>query len=540
MKFLIFATDVTPLPGVPTSGTALRTWGISEGLKAKGHEVHVSVPKSALKGFCRSKSFVEKREHLQNAVAQMEQLAFDTERQHHLVSEIQPDVIICGHWPAMALRLKPSQSLIVDLAGPHLLERHYQGSGQHLNAMLGKLSVIATADYFLVSGPSQERYFQSFMVRSGKRELSARTATVVMPMDPKLPRRGKRLPDFPTCVFGGVFLPWQDPSWALRKLVTELESRDAGHLKLIGGKHPHYDVDEGQYRALFDELSSSARVSLLPMLPREKFSKELSTADVALDLMQWNLERELAVTIRTTSYLWSGVPVIYNDYADLSEHIRNYDAGWTLSPGDEQQLSSIFGEIFNNKDLVNRKGQNAQKLARDLFSWDRAVTSIEKLLERKTHDPTLDIVLDGPESADFPLTKPLSQRFLSRVDRLSAVECRMATHRLRPKGNITLRLFALGSPNFDYQPANRDAPKKLIVEKQLPAASIRNNDWVKLDFEPITSSVGQTFLFNLEAEASEFSPWVYKSSPYPLLDLKYGEETVEDSCLCLRTTCFAR
>ena len=51
MKILIFTTDLPPLKGYPTSGTALRTYNLGLGLRELGHEVIISPPKSALSSF---------------------------------------------------------------------------------------------------------------------------------------------------------------------------------------------------------------------------------------------------------------------------------------------------------------------------------------------------------------------------------------------------------------------------------------------------------------------------------------------------------
>ena len=48
MKFLIFTTDCPPIDNLPTSGTALRTFGIAQGLIANGHEIVLSPPKTAM------------------------------------------------------------------------------------------------------------------------------------------------------------------------------------------------------------------------------------------------------------------------------------------------------------------------------------------------------------------------------------------------------------------------------------------------------------------------------------------------------------
>ena len=115
-----------------------------------------------------------------------------------------------------------------------------------------------------------------------------------------------------------------------------------------------------------------------PMIPREQLIQEYCRAHVAIDIMQRNAERELAFTTRTVEYLWCGLPVIYNNYAELSDYINTYDAGWTLDPRDDGSLRELIDEILTCPELVTEKGQNAQKLVREKFTWDKTIGPLDE------------------------------------------------------------------------------------------------------------------------------------------------------------------
>lgn len=546
MKIVVFTTDVTPLAGLPTSGTALRTYGLIQGLKAHGHEVITSVPKSALGNLLRSVDRVSLDSKTQAEIDLLERCAFDGSNQGALISEFSPDAILCGHWPAMTLQTKPSQAVIIDLAGPHLLERHYQGSANQLGAIMAKVGVVGAADYYIVSGPRQRLYFLSFLLRAQVPNAEKRIVTIPMPLDPHVPSRTQFSGDpndFPRFVFGGVFLPWQDPSAALEQVAASVLQRNKGSLTLIGGAHPNYPIKEGVYAKLFQELGKNPRVVTKPLLPYAQFLDELSQADVAVDLMKWNLERELAMTIRSTTYLWAGVPVIYNDYADLGELIRRYDAGWCVSPSDRTQLAEVVERIVSDPALVMQKSANASRLARELFAWDRAVEPLLPFLSVSDRGKLreTDIIVDFPDSASFPLVDgtPVEQYFVCRIDGLSRVECRIATHGRSVASPVTFSLYEVP----DGQPAAASAQNKrfLIAQKMAAPDSIVNNEWFALDVEPLRDSGGKTFLLRIESssttEASSASPWAVKGSPYPLIGFYYGSKPQEHAALCLRTTC---
>ncbi len=543
MKILVFTTDMIPLEGLPTSGTALRTFGLIQGLRQQGHEVVVSVPTSALEGMKKAKDLSSLPSSLQAEIAELSALTFDASNQNAILSEIGPDVVICGHWPAMTLATKPSQTLIIDLAGPHMLERHYQGSSNQIGATLGKLAAISNADYFIVSGEKQRLYFLSFLLRAGIERPESKIIKVVMPLDPALPPvREENSKEYPHFVFGGVFLPWQNPAAGLRAVRDSISKQQKGKLTLIGGTHPNYKIKEGVYAKLFEELSSHPSVEVKPMLPYTEFKKTLSEVDIAIDLMEWNLERELAVTIRSTTYLWAGVPVIYNDFADLALLIKKYDAGWCVAPGDTEALDAIFEEIFNNPQLIIEKSRNARKLAEEVFSWDRAVRPLLDFLvkpETKRLKET-DVSYDFPDSADRVIcaSKEIEQHFVCRINGLTRVECRLATHNRSIPEEINLQLYEVQSASNG---SVRHDAMKLLASEKLAAKDLKNNDWHALDIAPLTGSAGKTYALRIssreELETQAVSPWTVKGSPYPLKGFYQASKLVEQTSLCLRTTC---
>jgi hypothetical protein len=93
--------------------------------------------------------------------------------------------------------------------------------------------------------------------------------------------------------------------------------------------------------------------------------------------MQRNAERELAFTTRTVEYLWCGLPVIYNNYAELADYIRSYDAGWALDPQDQNALWHVFEEILSSPELLEERSSNAQRLVRDYLTWDRTIEPLD-------------------------------------------------------------------------------------------------------------------------------------------------------------------
>ncbi len=528
MKILIFTTDLPPLKGYPTSGTALRTYNLALGLRELGNEVIISPPKSALSSFLNSNS-ENTSDNLE--IEEYKKFSFDSNNQASVIAEVRPDFIICGHWPAWTLGRKPDVPLVIDIAGPHLLEKYYQGDSDQTAAVMGKLRSLSCADFFIVSGPKQRLYFMSFILRAKIPEPDKRIITIPMPLGEVSSAENKEInTNYPSFIFGGIFLPWQNPSWALGKLSEELLNKETGSLTLVGGPHPHYEIKSGTYEKLFKNLESNSKVKRLPLLPYEDFLSMLPNSDVAIDVMEWNLERELAITIRTTSYLWSGVPVIYNDYSDLSDLIKKYDAGWCISPGDESGFDKILEEIYANPSLVKQKGLNAKKLAAENFDRKTHAKNLIELINspRVISKEVIDIAIETAENCDYQFDKynGLTQSFFSRVNGLSRVELLFGLHGETSTDSLKITL-------------TDKITKSIVTDTEFSPSEINNNEWITLNFSPIADSAGRSYDLKIESlnknTTSKLSPWVSGASPYPLNGLFINKKRLGSNSLCIKT-----
>ena len=243
------------------------------------------------------------------------------------------------------------------------------------------------------------------------------------------------------------------------------------------------------------------------------------------------------MTIRSTTYLWSGVPVIYNDYADLGRLIRQYDAGWTVSPSDSEALNLVLAEVFDDPASLARKAERAQHLAREVFSWDRAVLPLLEALGTKTREKAAEVDVDLPFPENNSLSvlagQPVEQHFLSRIDGLSRVECYLSTQSRRRLQSITISLHRVGE-----ETARSRASRELLAQKRIPGEAIRDNEWQALEVKPVVDSGGKRFVLSIESEAravdESVSPWACRSQTFPMLELFHGRQPLSSASLCMR------
>lgn len=382
-RVLVVASDLLPFDGMPTTGAGLRAWSLGQGLEARGHEVYYSMPRAAMEGReMRGKN-------------RAWELLWEAGKIHEVVKKISPDVIVACGWSTLGNLEGVATPVVLDQHGPHLLERRFQ---KHLDEEINrseKLYGLAKADFFTCAGERQRQYFLPWLQEAGyanpdaksdaefEAKSEAESAVVHVSLGGDWPPVKETSPNpEPVFVYGGVFLPWQDPLLALTTLVARMDALGTGKLKIFGGKHPFIPIDTREFEALIDKLTQSKRVEVSPMLGRDALLAEYARADAAIDLMARNPERELAVTTRTVEYLWCGLPVIYNDYAELSDYIGPAQAGWCLDPTDDQAMTAVFDEILRNPQILVERGKNARRLAEESFNWAKTIEPIDQFCRK--------------------------------------------------------------------------------------------------------------------------------------------------------------
>lgn len=386
-RVLVISSDILPLPGWPTTGAGLRAWGLGQGLSSRGHDVVYSMPAPALEG----------RSVEASNDAAIQDLAWTMGTLSNVITRSRAEVVIACNWPVAANIHNCPVPLVLDQHGPHLLERQYQAAfrGFEENARAKRLA-LSKADYFSCAGDWQRLYFLPWLMQAGFQFDDGRVCSIPISLSPDLPPH--EFSDEITFVYGGVFLPWQDPRAGLQEVLLQLQQRNQGCLKFFGGKHPVYPVDTGLFEGLRKQLEQHPRVQVQPMVAHDELIETYRHAQVAIDLMARNPERELAFTTRTVEYLWCGLPVIYSDYAELSRYIREYHAGWTIDPNDHAALHAAVSEVFEQPDRVREYGRNAQRLVRERLTWDRTIEPLDVICRNPSRREWVKSAVALPET----------------------------------------------------------------------------------------------------------------------------------------------
>jgi glycosyltransferase involved in cell wall biosynthesis len=389
-RVLVITSEPLPYPGFVTTGAGLRAWGLAQGLRSAGFDVTAAMPENVL----MSRS-VEVPEEIRSSCYRRSDL-------EGFIRAKNPDVVVLQHWGLANEIGRIECPVAIDLAGPHLLERLYWGSASFSKDVYEKLAALRRADFVVCSGEWQRHYFLPYLGLAGYDVASSEVAAVipfsVPPDDPPQCEREEG-----SFVYSGIFLPWQNPEGPIRWLLDVLEETGKGRLYFYGGVHPLGDVSRGRFDNIITMVEKHPRVTNYMFVPFDALIEAYCRYAIALDLLERNPERELAFTSRTMIYMWCGLPVIYNNYSELSTQIAQHEAGWTLDPGDSQGFKSVITHILQNPNEVKRRGENARHLVKAHYTWDRTIAPLARFCEQPHVRGTKEAAALAFESKDLEI-----------------------------------------------------------------------------------------------------------------------------------------
>ncbi len=362
---LVITTEPLPVPGGLTTGAGLRAWGLAEGLRSCGFPVTMATPLEGEQALTQSVSPTDDRVRY-----------FRRPELAALIEREKPDIIVMQHWGLVYALPQLDVPLVIDLAGPHLLERLYWGNPDANHDREEKLAALRRADFIVCGGTFQRHYFYPYLAMAGHDVRLEEFPVIPFSVSP-VPINGSPAANTEaTFIYGGAFLAWQNPELPIRWLLEEMDTVGRGRLLFYGGSHPSLDASGGKFIKLYQDMQRHSRVEVRGWRPFADLVKDYATeGHVALDLMQRNPERELAYTTRTMVYMQCGLPVIYNNYSELSNFITNNACGWCMDPTDENAFRSLVRQILEDPSQLTPMRERARAAAKDQ-SWDTTITPL--------------------------------------------------------------------------------------------------------------------------------------------------------------------
>jgi glycosyltransferase involved in cell wall biosynthesis len=491
MKVLLFSNDLMPFGDLPTSGGGLRCFQLMKGLEAHGIEVIASMP-----GF----TYLAEK-HFQSIPLEQRELLWHWGTQDEIFERTKPDaVLFASNWDHFNITKTLSVPLIIDLHGSRLIETTMWNNPVSTDH---KVRIFSKADCLLCAGRKQRNYFYGWLVQAGRVPADEHFIRYIpVSLSPDQPEHfypAGEDADAPRFVSGGGWFPWQNQAKTIFAVCRAAAERDQGSVEIFGTPHETQNMspDELLIRDVYTQVKAlaeqSPRVKVQGYVGRDTLIEIYQHASVAVEAMQYNLERELAFTTRTIEYLWCGLPVIYNNFGEISEHIRDYNAGWAINPASDDEIAQVIDEIFANPSLVEQKSRNAKQLVRDRFSWDKTIQPLVDFLNAPVKASAVQPAV-GPLCArasflspagtavDIPLEvggHPFAQMFTVPAENIKSVEVAVALTDRVPGGNIGGIHLKLKSKSG-----------RVLTQKKISGMDLPVNGKVSIDFPLIQRPKG--------------------------------------------------
>lgn len=370
-RVLVVTSEMPAGLGHPTAGGGLRAWNLAAGLRQQGFEVEYALNRSVAEAHSLPE---ECTRHV-----------WTPANLSRVVMEAAPDVLVFCQWEPMSHLEAAPCPVAVDLFGLLLLENWFRGVGEIQVQAQAKLRTLARADAFIVTSPTLRAYFTAWLTMAGVSPEDFPLLDVPISLPDEMPALSDRSAagelEF---VYSGIFWPWQNPALPLATLAETLERAGKGKLVIYGGRHPSHEVSgEAAMKAgrFLHQLKGSERVEIRGLVPHEELMAAFADLDVAVDLMEANIERELSSPIRSVCYLWAGLPPVVSDYLYLAGDLERSEAGWKVDPGDPAAMRRLFEWMLEHPGEVRSRRAKAQAFARGRHTWSAALRPLAEFCE---------------------------------------------------------------------------------------------------------------------------------------------------------------
>lgn len=200
-RILVISGDLLPYPGFPTTGAGLRAWGIGKGLESRKYEVLLAMPLSPTI-------------NMQDMPKDILPLLYTNQKLDAFIRGHKPDIVVLQHWRLASYLREPLEiPLVIDFHGPMLLEIQFQHNPLLDQLKQEKIAALHKADFFTCAGEKQRYYFESWLIMAGFDLRQEVIRSIPVSLSSELPEHKSQ--GEPSFVYGGLFLPWQDPGTVL-------------------------------------------------------------------------------------------------------------------------------------------------------------------------------------------------------------------------------------------------------------------------------------------------------------------------------------
>lgn len=387
MRVLVISNDVVPGFGVPVAAPGLRSAGIAEGLRAHGHEVIVSVPSGVIDavlpdGTSPAPTGVE--------------IVNPTTLMAHIRSNAVDAVMFSN--ANMTPHLQPLDGVhfVFDMFAPKLLESLASPTPSRpwQEEALEKERGLALADEVWVNGQRKVGYALGWLVRPAVDAIRqagfAKSSLVDDTLLDKI-----HVVEMPVPLPTGVTVTDTQIGTAPRRRLgiagyaqqwSALPEVHPAHDALVGAGHELHALLPAHWGAAADQNRPTSRLPEATImhdgpLLYDDFCRWVQSMDVMVDVFAASPERRFAMITRSAVALRLGVPLLHGVDSEISDIVREYDAGWVLDPNDIAGWRAAAEELADSAVLAHKRA-GAVRASEERFMPSAALSAVA----RRLHD----------------------------------------------------------------------------------------------------------------------------------------------------------
>ena len=383
MKVLLIAHGVFFDPARVVTGNSVRAYYLAKGLLEACQNVVYVYPQNLAQ-------YAGSTEEAQTLNIEVQTYA-DSKHLASIIAWEEPDILLVAYWELLAdIPDRLDIPVVLDLVAPRLLEALFQQERDLKQEIKGMLDYFPRVDFFLVGNERQRHLLVPWLIMAGI-DCTEHLPIATVPI---CTQPGTTQPT-PTggygpwrFVSGGVSWPWRRTKVWFDSLVLALSQDQSkrGRLDLFSGGYMYAEDQGVKGVTRKDRPTQDDIVKGHDLLPYHQLQDFLAfKCHIGVELADRNIEREYSQSFRAMEFMRSGLPLICNDYLQMSDLVMEYDAGWTIhSP---EQLSILIPSIMNDPEQWHEKSENALRLVEDKFSYHRCVAPLVSFI----HDPVRPI-----------------------------------------------------------------------------------------------------------------------------------------------------
>lgn len=163
----------------------------------------------------------------------------------------------------------------------------------------------------------------------------------------------------------------------LENLVAASRFLDNAVVVLIGGG----GLKEELAKKVKDERLED-KVKFIDAVPYKELLNYTMSADLGVHPIQNTcLNHYYCAPNKLFEYLMAGLPVAISNFPDMQKIVENEGVGAAFDPDDPKDIARVVNSIMNDEEKYNRMRENALRVARESYNWEKESQKMMKIYE---------------------------------------------------------------------------------------------------------------------------------------------------------------